>query len=131
MGKKAPAPTPPKETSAAATGTNVATGVANAYLTNMNEVGPDGTRTTERTGMESVTDPYTGVTYQVPRFTTTTTLSDAQKAIKDQNDAASLNLSTLGNNLSGSLGNQLTDNFKLGNEAVEGRLFDQWELRKE
>jgi hypothetical protein len=124
MGKKAPAPTPPKETSAAATGTNVATGVANAYLTNMNEVGPDGTRTTERTGMESVTDPYTGVTYQVPRFTTTTTLSDAQKAIKDQNDAASLNLSTLGNNLSGSLGNQLTDNFKLGNEAVEGRLFD-------
>lgn len=121
---KAPKPTDPKLTSAASTGTNLSTGIANAYLTNMNEIGPDGTRTTERTGMESVTDPYTGLTYQVPRFTTTTTLSDEQKAIKAQNDAASLNLSTLGANLSGTLGTQLTDNFKLGNEAVEGRLFD-------
>lgn len=121
---KAPAPTPPRETSAAATGTNVSTAVANAYLTNMNEYGPDGSRTFDQTGTTSVTDPFTGQTYQVPRFSVTQTLSPEQQRIKTQQDAASLNLATLGNNLSGQLGQQLTGNFKLGNEAVESRLFD-------
>lgn len=124
MGKRAPAPTPPRETSAAATGTNVSTAIANAYLTNMNEYGPDGTRTFNQTGSTQVTDPYTGQTYTVPRFSVTQTLSPEQQRIKTQQDAASLNLATLGNNLSGQLGQQLTGNFKLGNEAVESRLFD-------
>lgn len=120
----APKPTDPKETSAAQTGTNVATGVANAWLQNMNEVTPDGTKSFDQTGSSSFTDPYTGKTYEIPRFTVTQTLSEQQQAIKDQNDAASLNLSTLGNDLSGTLGQQLTGNFELGNEAVESRLFE-------
>lgn len=124
MGKKAPSPTPPRETSAASTGTNISTAISNAYLQNMNEVGPDGTRTFDQTGSTSITDPYTGQTYQVPRFSVTQTLSPQQQAIKTQQDAAGLNLASLGNNLSGQLGQQLTGNFKLGNEAVEGRLFD-------
>lgn len=125
MGKsKAPQPTPPRETSAATTGTNISTSIANAFMQNMNEVGPDGTRTFDESGMTSVTDPYTGQTYQIPRFTVTQTLSDAQQAIKGQNDAASLNLATLGNDLSGTLGQQLTGNFSLGNEETEARLFD-------
>ena len=121
---RAPAPTPPRETSAAATGTNVSTAVANAWLTNMNETGPNGTRTFNQSGMESVTDPYTGQTYQVPRFSVTTTLSPEQQAIADQQNSASLNLATLGSNLSGQLGSQLTQNFRLGNEATEARLFE-------
>lgn len=124
MGAKAPAPTPPVETSAATTGTNISTAIANAYLTNMNETGPDGTRTFEQTGSTQITDPYTGKTYTIPRFSVTQTLSPEQQRIKEQQDAASLNLSTLGNKLSDQLGRQLTGNFKLGNEAVEGRLFD-------
>lgn len=124
MGKAPPKPTPPRETSAAATGTNISTGIANAWLTNMDEYGPDGSRVFNQTGSESITDPYTGKTYTVPRFSVTTNLSDAQKAIKGQNDTTSLNLSTLGASLSGTLGNQLKDNFKLGNEAVEGRLME-------
>lgn len=120
----APKPTDPKETSAAQTGTNVATGVANAWLQNMNEVTPDGTKRFDQTGSSSFTDPYTGKTYEIPRFTVTQTLSEQQQQIKDQNDAASLNLSTLGNDLSGTLGQQLTGNFELGNEAVESRLFE-------
>lgn len=124
MGKRAPAPTPPRETSAAATGTNISTAISNAYLQNMNEYGPDGTRTFNQTGSTQVTDPYTGQTYTVPRFSVTQTLSPEQQRIKTQQDAASLNLATLGNNLSGQLGQQLTGNFKLGNEAVESRLFD-------
>lgn len=124
MGKKSPSPTPPKETSAASTGTNISTAIANAYLTNMNETGPDGTKTFDQTGMTTITDPYTGKTYKIPKFSVTTTLSPEQQAIKAQQDAAGLNLATLGNNLSGTLGQQLTGNFKLGNEAVESRLFD-------
>lgn len=121
---KAPKPTNPKETSAATTGTNVSTAIANAFLQNMNEYGPDGTKTFDKTGSTSIYDPYTGKTYDIPRFSVTTTLSPEQQAIKGQQDAASLNLAQLGNNLSGTLGKQLTGNFKLGNEQTEARLFD-------
>jgi len=124
MCRSAPPPTPPRETSAAATGTNVSTAIANAFMTNMDEVGPDGSRTFTQSGMERVTDPYTGQTYEVPRFSVQTMLSPAQQAIKEQQDAASLNLSSLGADLSGQLGGQLTSNFRLGNEATESRLFD-------
>lgn len=124
MGKRAPAPTPPKETSAAQTGSSVSTSIANAFLQNMNETTADGTKTFDQTGDYTFTDPYTKQTYTVPRFSVTQTLSPAQQAIKDKNNSASLNLATLGDNLSGTLGHQLTGNFKLGNEAVEGRLMD-------
>ena len=122
MGKSAPAPTDPKKTSAAQTGTSVSTSIANAYLQNMNETTADGTKTFDQTGDYSFTDPYTNESYTVPRFSVTQTLSEAQQGIKDQNDRASLNLSTLGADLSGTLGNQLTDNFQLGNEETESRL---------
>lgn len=124
MGKKAPAPTPPKETSAAATGTNVSTAVANAWLGNISEVGPDGSTRVEQTGTKAVTDPYTGITNNIPTFTRYTELSPEQQAIKAQQDGASLNLASLGNNLSGTLGQQLTGNFKLGNEETEARLME-------
>lgn len=128
---KAPKPTPPVETSAAQTGSNVSTAIANAFLQNVNETTPDGTKTFEQTGSADFTDPFTGITNQVPRFSVTQTLSPEQQAIKDQNDAASLNLSTLGNSLSGTLSEQLTGNFQLGNEAVESRLFDLGSKRLE
>lgn len=125
MGKQsAPTPPDPKDTSAAQTGTSVSTAIANAYLGNINEYGPDGSTRFEASGMQTMRDPYTGKTYQIPTFSRYTELSDAQKAIKSQQDGASLNLATLGNNLSGTLGQQLTGNFKLGNEAVESRLYD-------
>jgi hypothetical protein len=124
MGKSAPKPPNPKETAAASTGTNVSTAIANAWLGNINEIGPDGSTKVDQTGTQQMYDPYTKQTYTIPTFTRTTQLSDQQKLIKGEQDAASLNLATLGNNLSGTLGNQLTGNFKLGNEAVESRLFD-------
>lgn len=124
MGKSAPEPTPPRETSAATTGTNVSTAIANNMMGNINEVGPDGSTRVDQTGSYKWTDPYTKQTYEVPTFTRTTELSDAQKAIKGQQDSASLNLATLGSNLSGQLGDKLTGNFTIGNEGVESRLFD-------
>lgn len=120
----APDPTPPQETSAAATGTNVATSIANAFLQNMNEVTPQGTKTFDQTGDYTFTDPYTGQTYTVPRFTVTQTYSPEEQGIMDQNTRARGNLATLGADLSGQLGQQLTGNFRLGNEATEARLME-------
>jgi hypothetical protein len=124
MAGKPPSPTPPRETSAAATGTNISTAIANAWLQNTNETTPDGTRTFTQSGTRQVTDPYTGKTYNIPTFGVTTTLSPEQQAIKAEQDRANLNLAGLGANLSDQLGGQLTENFKLGNEATEGRLFE-------
>lgn len=125
MGKpKAPTPPDPRETSAASTSTNVGTAIANAWLGNINEIGPDGSTRVDQTGSKSWFDPYTGKTYEVPTFTRTTELSPEQQAIKAQQDAASLNLATLGNDLSGTLGQQLTGNFSIDTDDVEARLFD-------
>jgi hypothetical protein len=97
MGKSAPKPPDPKETSSASTSTNVGTAVANAWLGNVNEVTPDGQTSVDQTGMKSWFDPYTKKTYKIPTFTRTTTLSDAQQQIKGQQDQAALGLSTLAN----------------------------------
>lgn len=124
MGSRPPAPTDPRDTSAATTGTNLSTAIGNAWMTNMNEYGPDGSREFTQTGTRPVTDPFTGQTYQVPTFSVTTTLSPEQQAIANQQNQANLNLATLGSTLSGTLGQQLTGNFTIGNEATEARLFD-------
>lgn len=112
MGKSAPKPTPPKETSAAQTGSSVSTAIANAFLQNMNETTPDGTKTFDQTGSYTFTDPYTNQTYTVPRFAVTQTLSAPQQAIKDQQDATSLNLSKLANQQSGFLGDYMAKPFQ-------------------
>lgn len=95
----------------------------------MNEVTPDGTKTFSQTGDFTWTDPYTEKTYTVPRFSVTQTLSPTGQRIKGQQDKADLNLATLGADLSGTLGQQLTGNFQLGNEAVEGRLDELMRMR--
>jgi hypothetical protein len=92
-------PTPPNpiETARAATSTNVATGVANAYLGNVNQVTPDGSLTYNQSGNYGWTDPVTGSTYQIPQFTATQTLSPQGQAIKSQSDAAKYNLAGIAN----------------------------------
>ncbi|MBT1155734.1 tail fiber domain-containing protein [Aminobacter anthyllidis] len=125
MGKpKAPTPPDPKETSAASTGTNISTAIANSWLNNANQVTPDGTITYSKTGEEKITDPYTGKTYTIPKTTVTTQLSAAQQAIKDQTDKAQLNLGTLANNQSSFLNDYMAKPFDGSNEAVESRLLD-------
>lgn len=134
MGKpKAPTPPSPKETSQASTSTNVGTAIANAWLQNPNEITPDGQTQVTQTGSQNWYDPYTNQNYTIPTFTRETTLSPQQQAIKDQQDQASLGLSTLGNkqtqflqgylekpfNLEAQLGK-----FSIDNEATEARLME-------
>lgn len=119
-----PDPPSPKETSAAQTGTSVATAIANAWLGNTNKVGPDGTTTWNQSGETSFTDPYTGKTYKVPRFTETVTLSPEQQAIYSKTNAAKGNMADLAAQQSGFLKNYMAQPIDLNNEATEARLME-------
>ena len=114
MGKpKAPRPPDPRETAAAQTGTNIATALANAQLGNVGQVTPYGSVRYDQTGTYEFRDPTTGATYDIPQYTAVTELSPGQRRIFE-------NLQTAAGDISGRLGTP----FELGNEAVEGRLFE-------
>jgi hypothetical protein len=112
-GSSPPPPTPPRETSAAQTGANISTAIANNFMSNANLISADGsTQKTEQTGTYTFTDPYTNQTYDIPTFTRTEALSDIRKQTLDQGNQANLNLATLGANTSkqliGNMKQQLT-----------------------
>lgn len=125
MGKPdAPEPPDPRETSAASTSTNVGTAIANAFMGNVNRIGPDGTTSYDQTGSYTWRDPYTGQSYNIPRFTETVNLSPQQQATYDQSKAAEYNLAELANQQSGFLTDYMSKPVDLSNEAVESRLFE-------
>lgn len=110
----------PKDTAAAQSGMNRDT-AQTQQLTNMiNQVGPDGSLTYRQTGKNTFVDS-TGKTVTIPQFTATTALSPQQQAIKDQTDAASLNLGTIANERSEFLKDYLSTPFDV-NSAVEDKI---------
>jgi hypothetical protein len=112
MGKPdAPTPPDPTRTAAAQTGTNVSTGVANAFLNNVNQNTPEGSLQYDVTGSHSWTDPSTGHTYNIPTFTSTQTLSPQQQAIQSQTNAAKLNMAGMANTQSGRISDLLSTPF--------------------
>lgn len=78
---KAPDVPDPMETSAAATGTNVSTAIANTMMGQVGQVGPGGSLSYDQTGSYSYTDPYTGESYDIPQFTATQTMSPEMQGI--------------------------------------------------
>ena len=113
MGKpKAPAAPDPIKTGAAQTGTNIGTAIANAGLNQVDQVTPDGNLTYSQSGSTSWTDPVSGKTYDIPKYTATQTLSQAGQAIKDQTDGAQLNYATIANTQTGRMGELLNTPFK-------------------
>lgn len=103
-------PTPPNpiDTARAATGTNVATAVANANLQNINQVTPGGSLTYTANNNYQWTDPTTGSTYQIPQFTATQTLTPQGQAIQAQQLAAQYNLAGMANAQSGRIAGLLS-----------------------
>lgn len=83
---EAPTPPNPYQTAAAQTGTNVSTGVANAFLNNVNQNTPQGSLSYDVTGNYSWSDPSTGQTYSIPRFTSTQSLTPAGQALQTTNE---------------------------------------------
>ncbi|RVH49330.1 tail fiber domain-containing protein [Sinorhizobium meliloti] len=102
----APEAPDPQETASAQTATNIGTSVANNVMGNVNQVTPDGNLTYTYT-TQKWKDPLSGKEYDLQVPTATQTLSQQQQAIKNQTDAAELNMATLANNQSGKLNNLL------------------------
>jgi hypothetical protein len=116
MSKKTPQAPSPQATSAAQTGTNIATANANTYAMNGNITTDDGTRTTTFRNQD-IYDPFTKETYKGVIPDVVETLSPAQKAIKDQQDQASLGLSTLANKQTGKMSGYLDKPFTFDDQA--------------
>jgi hypothetical protein len=115
-----PSPPDPRATAAAQTGTNVATGVANAFLNNINQETPTGSLDYNVTGNFDWVDPSTGQTYSIPRFTATQTLSPQEQAIQDQTEAAKYNLSGLANAQSARVSDLLSSPFDTSGAPAAG-----------
>lgn len=118
--KKGPQAPDPKTTAAAQTSTNIGTAIANGYLGNVNQVTPDGSLTYSQTGTNQWRDPMNGAVYDLPTWTATQTLSPAQQAIKEQQDAAEKNLATLANTQSGRLNDLLKDPMSISGAPAAG-----------
>ena len=125
MGKSTPPkPADPAKTALAQGALNFDQAAMNTVANMQNQVGPDGSVTYDQSGTRPVYQSeirdadgkvIRAAGYiDMPSYTQTTSLSPEQQAIKAQQDGASLNLASLGNNLSGQLGEKLTDNFTLG-----------------
>lgn len=113
-------------TATAQTGTNIGTAIANSYLNNVNQVGPDGSVGYSIDGYQTYTDPLDPTkTYQIPKYTQTTTLSEQGQALQGINDQTDTNLATLARDQSGKLQGLLGAPVNLNNESTEARL---WEL---
>jgi hypothetical protein len=115
-----PTPPDPRATAAAQTGTNVATGVANAFLNNVNQTTPTGKLNYDVTGNYAWTDPSTGSTYNIPRFTATQTLSPQEQAIQNQSEATKYNLAGLANAQSARVSDLLSSPFDVSGAPSAG-----------
>lgn len=125
MGKgSAPKPPDPAKTAAAQTSVNIGSAIAEGKLNQINQVGPDGSLTYSNSGTYDYRDPLTGKIHKIPLTTATTTLSEAQQKIKNQGDAAELNLATLANNQSSFLNDYMAKPFDGSNDATEARLME-------
>jgi hypothetical protein len=116
----APAPPNPVDTAAASTSTNVGTAISNAFLNNTNQITPTGSLNYDQTGSYDWTDPYTGTSVNIPRFTATTTLSPQEQAIQDQTEAAKYNMAGMANAQSARLSQWLSGNMNLSNAPAAG-----------
>lgn len=113
----------PVATAQAQSGMNRDTAITQAQLNGVNQVTPDGNLTYAQTGTNSFVDSQ-GNTVSTPQFTATQTLSPQQQAIKDQTDAASLNLGTLANQQSGAIKDQLSKPFQFNNDDASNWAYD-------
>jgi len=126
-----PTPPNPMQTAAAQTGTNVSTAIANSYLGNVNQQTPQGNLNYNVTGNYNYTDPTTGQSFNIPRWTAEQTLTpQGQEALSNQ-QGAQVNLAQLSNQQSGALKNLLGTSFnpQLGNldiNAYLSRYPDLW-----
>ena len=140
MGKAStPTPPDPKDTSAAQTGTNIGTAIANNTMGQVNQVTPNGNLTYSQSGTTAYTDPYTGQTYQIPSYTATQTLSPTESAINTAQEGAKLSLAQVGQDQAAKLGSILNAPLDLSaanvakyeNTNMDPQLQAQWDQKQQ
>lgn len=128
MGKKSapspPDPPNPNAVASAQTGTNIGTAVANSYLNNISQVGPDGTLSYSVNGFTNWKDPTSGKIYKIPNWTQTTELSRPQQEIYNLNQGTQTELAGMAGEQAKRLRDLLSSPVSLNNEAVEKRIFE-------
>lgn len=120
---QAPTPPDPVATAKAQGDMNQNTATTTQLLNQTDQVTPTGTLKYDQTGTSSFVGAD-GKTYNVPKFTATTTLSPAQQALLDLTNKTKANIGQIGVDQSAKIGSLLGTNLKLGNEASESRLMD-------
>src|SRR4029078_9498463 len=111
MKPDAPTPPNPYQTAAAQTGTNVSTGVANAFLNNVNQNTPQGSLRYDVTGTYDWKDPSTGQSYSIPRFTSTQSLNPTQQGLQNTSDQTKQALGNIGLQQTNRIGGMLSSPF--------------------
>lgn len=105
---KAPTPPDPVKVGAAQTGTNVATAIANQLGGMTGQNTPYGSLSYDQTGSFSFTDPNSGKSYELPRFTANQTMTPAGQKIHNNTMGAQIGMAqaanTAANKLSGIMG---------------------------
>lgn len=126
MGKKgssAPPPPNPVLTSAAQTGTNVGTAIANNTMQLVDQVTPYGNLTNRVVGYQNYTDPFTGRSYQIPRYKQTISLNDQQQQTLDASQKSQTDLAELAAERSDFLRGYLPNTEAITDE-IDSKLFD-------
>ena len=130
MGKKSTPKAPdPMQTAMAQSKLNQSAAGMSQLMSMVNQAGPDGSLTYSQGGYRDFVDPFTGRVTKIPNYTATTALSDAQRGIKDNQDAAQFNLASLLRSLTGKFQGTLDQPFSLDNEDVENSIVDRYGKR--
>ena len=108
---EAPTPPNPMATAAAQTGTNVSTAIANSYLGNVNQDTPQGKLINWVSGTFNYTDPTTGQSYEIPRWTSEQRLNPTAQQTFDQTQQAQSNMSGMAMDQSAALRQLLSTPF--------------------
>lgn len=127
----APEPTDPRDTAAAQTGQNVLTGIANQRMSMVDQVGPNGSLTYSQNGTDTFTDPNSGMTYEIPRYTATTSLNDTQQQTNTASQNAQLGLAQVGEQAAGNLGMALDGAVDLSGAPERGALTNDGSLDRD
>ncbi|TMJ37875.1 MAG: tail fiber domain-containing protein [Alphaproteobacteria bacterium] len=130
MGKKSTPKAPdPMQTAVAQSKLNQSAAGMSQLMSMVNQVGPDGSLTYSQGGYRDFVDPFTGRITKIPNYTATTALSDAQRGIKENQDAAQFNMADLLRTLTGKFKGTLDTPFSLNNEDVENSIVDRYGKR--
>lgn len=130
-GSKPPPAPDPYKTAGAQTGQNVQSAIANTYLGNVDQYGPQGSTTYAQTGDTYRMTGPDGQVYTIPRFAQTVTLSPEQRRLYDLNTQAAQNIGQIGVEQSARIGNLLNTPVDLSDLRVDPNSFSADRARVE